>query len=80
MHRIAGLTSLLSLTLFAALPAGAAPRKAHTVVLGAVRHVPYSKTGDPASAAAGDSVLDIRALLVDGVLERVDNRRRARCD
>jgi hypothetical protein len=69
MRRIAGLTSLLSFALFTTLPANAAPRKPHTVVLGAVRHVPYSKAGDPASAAAGESVLDIRALLVDGVLK-----------
>jgi hypothetical protein len=69
MHRIAGLTSLLSFALFTTLTANAAPRKAHAVVLGAVRHVPYSKAGDPASAATGDSVLDIRALLVDGVLK-----------
>ncbi len=69
MLRFAGLTSLLFLTLFTTLSANAAPRKAHTVVLGAARHVPYSKTGDPASAAAGESVLDIRALLVDGVLK-----------
>jgi hypothetical protein len=69
MLRIAGLTSLLSFALISALSANAAPRKAHTVVLGAVRHVPYSKTGDPASAAVGESVLDIRALLVDGVLK-----------
>jgi hypothetical protein len=69
MLRFAGLTCLLSLTLYTTLSASAAPRKAHTVVLGAVRHVPYSKAGDPASAAAGDSVLDIRALLVDGVLK-----------
>ena len=47
----------------------AAPRKAHSVVLGAVRHVPYSKAGDPAGAAAGESALNIRALLVDGVLK-----------
>jgi hypothetical protein len=69
MRRFAGLTCLLFLTLFATLSASAAPRKAHTVVLGAVRHVPYSKTGDPASAAAGESVLDIRALLVDGAFK-----------
>jgi hypothetical protein len=69
MRRFAGLTSLLSLTLFTTLSANAAPRKAHTVVLGAVRHVPYSKAGDPAAAAAGESALDIRALLVDGALK-----------
>jgi hypothetical protein len=69
MCRFAGLTSLLFLILFTTLSANAAPRKAHTVVLGVVRHVPYSKTGDPASAAKGESVLDIRALLVDGALK-----------
>ncbi len=69
MLRFSALTSFLSLTLFTTLSANAAPRKAHTVVLGAVRHVPYSRTGDPASAVAGESVLDIRALLVDGVLK-----------
>ncbi len=47
----------------------AAPRKAHVVVLGAARKVSYSKAGDPAGAAAGDSDLKIRALLVDGVLK-----------
>jgi len=69
MFRFACLTSLLFLTLFATLSASAAPRKAHTVVLGAVRHVPYSKAGDPASATSGESALEIRALLVDGVLK-----------
>ena len=47
----------------------AAPRKAHTVVLGAARKVPYTKTGDPAGAAAQEDSLRIRALLVDGVLK-----------
>jgi hypothetical protein len=46
-----------------------APRKTHSVVLGAVKHVPYSKTGDPAGAATGEDSLKIRALLVDGVLK-----------
>jgi len=43
--------------------------KTHTVVLGAQRKVPYSKTGDPSGAAAGEDSLKIRALLVDGVLK-----------
>jgi hypothetical protein len=43
--------------------------KTHTVVLGAQRKVPYSKTGDPAGAAAGEDSLRIRALLVDGALK-----------
>ena len=47
----------------------AAPRKGHTVVLGAVRKVMYSKAGDPTGAAQGESELKIRALLVDGVLK-----------
>lgn len=50
-------------------PSGyAAPRK-HTVVLGAVKRVPYSKTGDPSGAATGEDALNVRALLVDGVLK-----------
>jgi len=43
----------------------AAPRK-HTVGLGATKRVPYSKTGDPAGAQAGEDVLRIRPLVVDG--------------
>ena len=38
----------------------AAPRKAHTVVLGAAKRVPYSKAGDPAGAAAGEDPQDSR--------------------
>lgn len=44
----------------------AAGHKTHTVLVGAAKRVPYSKTGDPAGAAAGESELKIRALLVDG--------------
>ena len=50
----------------------AAPHKVHSVVLGAVKRVPYSKAGDPAGAAASapsEESLKIRALLVDGVLK-----------
>jgi hypothetical protein len=47
----------------------AAPRKAHTVVLGAARKVAYSKAGDPAGAAPGEDSLKIRALVVDGVVK-----------
>ncbi len=46
-----------------------APRKAHIVVLGAVRKVSYSKAGDPAGAAPGENTLKIRALIVDGALK-----------
>ena len=56
--------------LLAAVPgATAAPRKTHSVVLGAAKKVSYSKAGDPAGAAADDKELRIRALLVDGVLK-----------
>lgn len=44
----------------------ASPRKVHVVGLGAVRRVPYSKTGDPAGAAPGENALKIRPLVVDG--------------
>jgi hypothetical protein len=54
----------------AAAPAAkAAPRKAHTVFLGAMQKVAYSKVGDPAGAASGEIELKIRALRVDGVLK-----------
>ena len=43
--------------------------KIHTVVLGAVRKVPYSKAGDPAGAQAGEGTLKVRPLLVDGALK-----------
>jgi len=43
--------------------------KTHTVVLGAARKVPYSKAGDPAGAAPGESELKIRALLIDGAVK-----------
>ncbi len=49
--------------------AHAAARKTHSVVLGAVKHVPYSRAGDPAGAAAGENTLNIRALFVDGLLK-----------
>ena len=56
--------------LLSATPATqAAPRKTHSVVLGAAKKVPYSKSGDPAGASASEDSLKIRALLVDGVLK-----------
>jgi hypothetical protein len=70
MSKSARLAVVVLAALFAALPAvSAAPRKAHVVVLGAVRKVPYSKAGDPAGAAQGENELKVRALLVDGVLK-----------
>jgi len=57
--------ALLAL-LMVASSAHAAPRKTHSVALGAMKHVPYSKIGDPAGAAASESELKIRPLVVDG--------------
>jgi len=58
-----------TLLLASAQSAVCAPRKTRTVILGAVRKVPYSKSGDPAGAAPGENELKIRALLVDGALK-----------
>jgi hypothetical protein len=59
---------ILSLaTLVACIPmASAAAKKQRGVYLGAVRHLPYSRQGDPAGAAPGEDSLPIRALLVNG--------------
>src|ERR1039458_8818439 len=62
---IVAIVTLLSVS----LAIYAAPRKAHVVVLGAARKVAYSKVGDPAGAAAGETELKVRALLVDGVVK-----------
>ncbi len=48
---------------------GATTHKAHIVVLGVVKHVPYSRAGDPAGAAASEDSLKIRPLLVDSVVK-----------
>lgn len=47
----------------------AAPRKVHTVGLGGSKKVPYSKSGDPAGAQAGEDSLKIRPLVVDGAVK-----------
>jgi hypothetical protein len=65
----AGSLIFLALLISITQSASAAPRKGHTVVLGAARKMPYSKAGDPAGAATGETELKIRALLVDGVLK-----------
>ena len=65
--RIAVLAMAAALAAFTAV--AAAPRKAHVVVLGATRKVPYSKAGDPAGAAQTENELKVRALLVDGVVK-----------
>ncbi len=47
----------------------ATPRKTHSVALGVVKRVAYSKTGDPAGAATGENALKIRPLVVDGLVK-----------
>ena len=69
MSKSAGITFVALAALFAAPAARPAPHKPHVVVLGAARKVAYSKAGDPAGAAAGDSELKIRALIVDGAVK-----------
>ncbi|HEV2484858.1 MAG TPA: hypothetical protein VGT08_04935 [Terracidiphilus sp.] len=66
---VATVAMLAMASIFLEIPAQAAARKGHSVVLGVVKHVAYSKAGDPAGAASGEDALKIRALLVDGVLK-----------
>ena len=47
----------------------ATPRKVHVVALGAIRRVPYSRSGDPAGALPGEDALKIRPLIVDGAVK-----------
>lgn len=58
---VIGLMGVLALSPFCF-----AARKPHTVYLGAVKRVSYSKEGDPAGALPGEDSLKIRALIVDG--------------
>jgi hypothetical protein len=69
MRHVAGQALFFWLFVAVSLTAYGAERKGHSVALGAMRKVPYSKTGDPSGAAAGEDALKIRALLVDGVLK-----------
>jgi hypothetical protein len=69
MHRAKYCLFVLAALLIQPFNLPAAPHKAHTVALGAVKSVHYSKEGDPAGDAAGDDTLKTRALLVDGVLK-----------
>jgi hypothetical protein len=64
--RIRPLEMIAGLVLMAGLLPAHAVRKPHVVGLGAVKRVSYSKTGDPAGAAAGETELRIRPLVVDG--------------
>jgi hypothetical protein len=65
MNRGPGIVSVAAFVILA-IAAHAAPRKVHIVGLGAGKHVPYSKTGDPAGALTGEDALKIRPLVVDG--------------
>lgn len=65
---------ILNISFFAVLlaclsTAHAAARKPPSVYLGAVKRVPYSRQGDPAGAAADETSLPIRALLINSVLK-----------
>lgn len=64
-HKLVSALATAVLCANCALTFGAA-HKTHTVFLGAIKRVAYSKVGDPAGAAAGETELKIRALLVDG--------------
>jgi hypothetical protein len=66
---IAGLIAVLAFLAVSSEPISAAPRKVHVVGLGAVKHVPYSKTGDPSGAGPGEVSLKIRPLVVDGLVK-----------
>jgi hypothetical protein len=67
-HLIRGLLLVFSTAVFLQ-SAIAAPRKVHTVALGAAKKVPYTKAGDPAGAAPGEDSLRIRPLVVDGAVK-----------
>jgi hypothetical protein len=55
------------LLLLAVLPLGAATTKSHTVVLGAVRKVPYQPPDSTTKLIGNDApMLHVRALLIDG--------------
>ncbi|HEY1895004.1 MAG TPA: hypothetical protein VGG62_01980 [Terracidiphilus sp.] len=64
------LLGALGLSFLVSLNGNAATtHKEHVVVLGAVKHVPYSRAGDPAGASSTEDSLKIRPLLVDGVVK-----------
>lgn len=64
-----GLVLLCAAAMAFAAPAAkktAARHRTHTVYLGPVKAVPYSKEGDPAGAQPGETTLAVRTLDVDG--------------
>ncbi len=70
MRRLIQISILFALSAVVIQPATAAPRKPHSVVLGAVHREPYSQQGDPAGFETGDEAsLPVRALLVNGVFK-----------
>lgn len=73
------LTAWFAVLVFSAA-LNATPRKVHVVGLGAFKRVPYSRTGDPAGAAAGETNLKIRPLVVDGVVKEWTTGRCTRCN
>lgn len=62
---------VLLISIFFTIPvtSRATVHRTHSVVLGAMHKVAYSKEGDPSGDAEGEESLRIRALLVDGVLK-----------
>ena len=60
---------VLGLIVMQAPRGNAAEKKQHVVVLGVAKRVPYSKAGDPAGAAADESSLKIRPLVLDGAVK-----------
>jgi hypothetical protein len=63
------LLGAFGLSFLVSLHGNAATHKEHVVVLGAVKHVPYSRAGDPAGAASSEDSLKIRPLVVDGLVK-----------
>jgi hypothetical protein len=61
--------SLVLLALIGGGPSLFAAAKPHSVLLGAVKIVPYSVTGDPSNAQPDETHLRVRPLLVDGKLK-----------
>jgi hypothetical protein len=67
--RKAGIALLILAAAMIGQPGHATTKKTHTVFLGAFKRVPYSKAGDPAGAAADETSLKIRPLLVDSAVK-----------
>jgi hypothetical protein len=68
-RKIGPALGILGLLLMQAPQIYAAEKKVHVVGLGAAKRVLYSKAGDPAGAATGETSLKIRPLVVDGAVK-----------